>query len=106
MPLYDLICQNKHVQRDLLLKIGERPPCPECGTATETLWDSAPNVIGDDIPGGVWIRHGVCNEDGTPRKYYTKSAIAAEAKRRGLTQAVRHVGVPGSDKSPRTTRWT
>jgi len=42
------------------------------------------NVIADEIPGGVWIRHGICNEDGTPRKYYSKSEMAKEAAKRGL----------------------
>lgn len=98
---------NKHEQRDLYLRIGERPPCPTCGEPTETLWDATPGVIGDDIPGGVWIKHGVCNEDGSPRKYYSKSEIAKEAKRRGLTQIVEHVPDPksGSDRSKHTTRW-
>lgn len=106
MPMYDLICKNEHKQRDLLLKIGERPPCPECGEATETLWDTPAAVIGDDIPGGLWVRHGICNEDGTPRKYYSHTEMRAEAKRRGVANIVEHVGVPGSDKSKHTTRWT
>lgn len=105
MPIYDLTCKNEHKQRDLYLKMGERPACPVCGEATELLWDTPPAVIGDDIPGGVWMRHGVCNEDGSPRKYYTKSAIAAEAAKRGLTNTVRHATQPGTDKARHTTRW-
>lgn len=105
MPIYDLVCSNKHEQRDLYLKMGERPACPTCGEATELLWDSPAAVIGDDIPGGIWIRNGICNEDGSPRKYYSKSEMAKEAERRGLTNAVRHVGEKGSDKSRHTSRW-
>lgn len=63
------------------------------------------SVIGDEIPGGVLIEHGICNEDASPRRYYSKSEMAAEAKRRGLVNFVRHVGEKGSDKSPHTTRW-
>lgn len=63
------------------------------------------SVVADEIPGGMEIRHGLCNEDGSPRRYYSKSEMAAEAKRRGLTNYVRHVGLKGSDKSPHTTRW-
>lgn len=63
-------------------------------------------VIGDDIPGGIEIRHGLCNPDGSPRRYYSKTEINAEAKRRGLVNIVEHVGDgQGSDKSKHTTRW-
>jgi hypothetical protein len=62
-------------------------------------------VIGDDIPGGVEIIHGICNEDGSPRRYYSKSEMARVAKERGLTNMVRHVGTPGTDKSKHTIRW-
>lgn len=106
MPFYDLVCGNGHEQIDLLLKIGERPPCPQCGEPTETLWRSANSVIQDSIEGGILIRHGLCDpETGEPRRYYSHSEIAAEAKRRGMTNIVRHVPQPGSDKSKFTTRW-
>lgn len=105
MPFYDLVCKNDHKQRDLYLKVGERPPCPTCGEATETLWESSSKVTGDDIPGGVWIRHGICNEDGSPRKYYSKSEMRAEAQRRGLVNYVEHVAEKGSDKSRHTVKW-
>jgi hypothetical protein len=104
--MYDLVCENGHEQLDLLLKLGERPTCPTCSAATSTLWRGKANgVIADDIPGGVIIRHGICNEDGTPRKYYSKSEMAKEAKRRGLLNRVEHVTQEGTDKNPHTTRW-
>lgn len=86
MPIYDLTCQNGHEQLNLWLKIGERPPCPTCGSATETLWlpTSVPNIVGDEIPGGIEIRHGICNDDGTPRRFYSRSDIAKAAKAKGL----------------------
>jgi hypothetical protein len=62
-------------------------------------------VIADEIPGGLEVRHGICNEDGTPRRYYSKSEMAREAKARGLVNYVRHVGSKGSDKSKTTSRW-
>lgn len=105
MPIYDLTCVNKHIQRDLYLRVGERPACPECGEPTETLWGTPPNVVGDDIPGGVWIKHGLVNEDGSPMKFYSKSEIAREAKKRGLEPFVRHVPERGSDRSKHTVRW-
>jgi hypothetical protein len=105
MPLYDLVCQNGHKQYDCYLKLDERPPCPECAARTETLWERPSNVIQDSIEGGIWIEHGLCNADGTPRKYYSKSEIAAEAKRRGLVNIVEHVTEPGTDKSKHTQKW-
>lgn len=62
-------------------------------------------VTPDDIPGGMLIAHGLCHDDGTPRKFYSKSEIAREAKQRGWTNYVRHVGERGSGKSPHTSRW-
>lgn len=86
--------------------------CESCGKELEVGgWPYCPhdkvshNVITDEIPGGVWIRHGICNEDGTPRKYYSKSEMVAEAKRRGLVNLVEHVPEHGSDKSRHTVRW-
>lgn len=79
------------------LRLGEWPFCPH-GMGNS-------NVITDDIPGGMEVKHGICNEDGTPRKYYSKSEMAKEAKRRGLANIVTHVTAPGTDKSPHTTRW-
>lgn len=107
MPLFDLICSNGHEQIDIWAnRYDDRPTCPICGQTTDTLWRSPAAVIGDDIPGGVEIRHGLCNEDGSPRKYYSKSEINREAKRRGLRNHVEHVTPPGTDKSKHTTRWT
>lgn len=78
--------------------VGDWPFCPH-GKVSH-------GVITDEIPGGVWIKHGLCNEDGTPRKYYSRSEMAAEAKRRGLINLVEHVPEQGSDKSRHTVRWT
>lgn len=38
----------------------------------------------DDIPGGVWMKHGICNEDGTPKKYYTRHEIREATRAAGL----------------------
>lgn len=46
----------------------------------------AHSVITDEIPGGVLIQHGVCHEDGTPRKFYSKSAIREAAFQQGYFQ--------------------
>lgn len=108
MPMYDRECSAcQHRLLDCYEPIT--PPevaCPNCGAATTRTWFfSPPAVIQDSIEGGVEIRHGICNEDGTPRRYYSKSEMRAEAARRGLVNAVRHTTPPGSDKAPHTSRW-
>lgn len=107
MPMYDRQCDNGHITLDYLEPIEcESPICKECGASTSRVWlPGTRAIIDDDIPGGVLIHHGICNEDGTPRRYYSKSEIAKEAKRRGLHNHVEHVTAPGTDKSKHTTRW-
>lgn len=45
---------------------------------------NAPVVRSDDIPGGLVIEHGLCNEDGSPRTYYSRSEIRLECEKRGF----------------------
>jgi len=37
----------------------------------------------DNIPGGVLIEHGICNDDGTPRRYDSYSAIDRACAEKG-----------------------
>ena len=79
-----------------------------CNGLMERSWlqtHKAPGVISDDIPGGVEITHGLCNSDGTPHRYYSKTEMRREATKRGLTNLVEHKGSKGSNKSPHTQRW-
>jgi hypothetical protein len=108
--MYDRLCVDSNCNTEIIdcLEPIEAPDvkCPKCNKLTERAWIGKPaSIIGDEIAGGMWVRHGICNEDGTPRKYYSKSEMAQEAKRRGLVNYVEHVGKPGSDKSDHTTKW-
>lgn len=38
----------------------------------------------DTIEGGLEISNGICNEDGTPKRYYSWSEIAAACKAKGV----------------------
>lgn len=82
------------------------PPCPGCGQESledlSTRGNLAPTVIGDECD--VTIAHGICNPDGSPRRYTSKSEMRQVAKALGLVNVVRHQPLPGSDKSPFTTR--
>jgi hypothetical protein len=65
------------------------PVCPTCHltmdeAGTITL-GRAPGVFSDSIPGGVMIRHALCNPDGTPKRYDSMTAIREAAARRGYT---------------------
>lgn len=82
-------------------------PCSACGATTQRAWLTRPSaVIGDDIPGGIEIRHGICNDDGSPRRFYSKSEMARAAAEKGLVNYVRHVpDNKGTDKSKNTVRW-
>lgn len=110
MPIYDRVCPDGHQLLECYERISHADPvlCKTCGKETKReILSRKTAIIGDDIPGGIDIRHGLCNEDGSPRRYYSKSEIAAEAKRRGLVNRVEHVTDPrtGSDKNPHTIRW-
>jgi len=110
MPMYDRICRNGHQTIDCwepITVLEPVKPCKECGAPTERAWlQRASNVIGDGIPGGELMHHGICNDDGTPKRYYSKSEMARAAAEKGLVNAVRHVpDNKGTDKSKHTTRW-
>ena len=79
-------------------------PCRKCGAATRRTWFAKPsNVISDECD--VTVYHGICNPDGTPRRYRSKQEMREEAARRGMTNHVVHMGSKGSDKSRHTSRW-
>ena len=101
MPLYDFVCDNGHDKRDVLRSIAQRnDPCPDCGAGILRIYRGM-NLIADEIPGGMWVE----NLGPERIKVHSKSELKWEAQKRGLVQNVRHVGVPGSDKSPHTSRW-
>ena len=105
--LQDIRCGNCGETRiDQYVDINKLPPHGCGGAFVRVILPGTPqHVIGDDIPGGLEIKHGLCNADGTPRKYYTKSAIRQEAEKRGYENYVVHVPERGSDKSKHTSRW-
>ena len=44
----------------------------------------APVVWADSIPGGVDIQNAICNADGTPKRYYSRSEIKAACAAKGV----------------------
>lgn len=96
MPRYDLVCSNGHEQFDVVHSYKEpHPNCPECDKPTETLWRTySGGVKGDDIPGGIVIKHGLVNDDGSPRTFYSKTEIKRAANEKGLKWADDTPGKP------------
>lgn len=84
MILVDTVCPScKAKQIDLYIEAGHYPLC-ECGAQTERLWSFRGSLRKDSIEGGLVIHHGLCNEDGSPRTYYSQSEIDRECAKRGL----------------------
>lgn len=82
------------------IRVGDWPFCRP-GRGHVPFVASHLAIIDDSIPGGMVIE----NMSATPMTFYSKSDWRREMKARGLTNKVEHVGVPGSDKSPQTSRW-
>ena len=108
MPMYDRKCEKcAAVKVDCLEPITSPDRTCECGGTMLRVWlqGAANGVIGDDIPGGALVFHGICHDDGTPRRYYSKSEMARAANEKGLVNMVRHTTPQGSDRAKHTTRW-
>lgn len=111
MPMYDRICVDcGAVKSDSLERLTATLPvtCLFCGGEMRRGFNGkAPGVISDGIPGGVLIKHGLCDlVTGEPRRYDSKSEMKKEAKLRNVEPMVRHVPASlDSDKSPHTQRW-
>lgn len=79
-----MICSNCGHPSTKLSWLKERDGwCPSCFYAAEPKVNSAPMIATDSIPGGLEVKHGICNEDGSPRKFYSKSEIKSAAYETG-----------------------
>lgn len=83
--------------------------CDKCGADLAVgSWPWCPhergmfNAQANDIPGGLTLE----NLGHEPVTVYSRSELKREMQARGLVEFVRHVPVPGSDKSPHTTSWS
>ncbi len=106
MPMFDRVCNSCGLIKEDCLEPStyENPACT-CGGVLERTWlpGRASSVIGDECD--VMIKHGLCNADGSPRRYTSKQEIRREEIKRGLTNYVVHQGTKGGDRSKHTTRW-
>lgn len=101
-----LACSTNADHRwEQLVGPGKDPVCPVCGGVGIRPDPAAPNsptVIDDQLEGGAQWIHNLGHD---PVWVETKTQLAQEQKARGLRPMVRHIGVPGSDKSPHTVSW-
>jgi len=83
----DAVCPTCGTEA-LNIMVAEYPTCV-CGTQMEWLPKRGQGVhIQDSIEGGVLIHHGLCNDDGSPKRYYSRSEIRKAAEARGLVNHV------------------
>jgi hypothetical protein len=82
--------------------------CEKCGAEIQVgAWPYCPHgaprgsIIRDEIPGGLTIT----NMGHEPVTVYSWSERNRIMKARGLREQVRHMPLPGTDKSPHTSRW-
>ena len=106
MPMYDRRCTGcEKITLDCWEPMTFEAPLCSCGKATARVWiqGSSSSVIGDECD--VQMKHGLCNPDGSPKRYTSKADMARDAKKAGLTNYVVHKGTKGGDKSSHTSRW-
>ena len=106
--LIDTVCTNPDCRKeyiDVWLVDGQYRSCEMCEWGTERLYkaSSTAHAHGDECD--VWIKHGLCHEDGSPRRFTSKSEIARVAKERNLYNRVEHVTTKDTDKNKNTQRW-
>ena len=101
--LVDAICPGcGDVHSDVWIDTGRPESLPWCAHCKVRLvrHRCPPAAHSDSYRGGVWIEHGLCHADGSPRRFDSQRAIDREAKRRGLVNIVEH-----KDDSRETQRF-
>jgi hypothetical protein len=82
---YVCVGSPTHKFTELRWESAGLPLCPTCGGETEldygSLGESAA-VIGDEID--IAVKHGLCNDDGTPRRFRSMSELRRAAAEKGL----------------------
>lgn len=104
--MYDRCCnQCGEIYIDMWEPIVREDPVHACGGVLERvrLPTGRGQVLGDECD--VWVKHGICNDDGTPKHYTSKKDMREAAQKKGMENHVVHIGAKGSDKSKHTSRW-
>lgn len=99
MPIYDFGCACGARILDRLSKLEEVVACPECASPMEHLWTATPTMINDSCDMVVE------NLASHPLYFDSKTKWRERMAQLGKINRVEHKSVPGSDRSPITTRW-
>ena len=80
--------------------------CDQCGHEIEAgEWPFCPHgrpefgshgVVGDEID--IWVKHGLCHDDGSPRHFRSRKEMFAVAKEKGMVNMIRTATTPGPDR--------
>lgn len=100
MPMYEVRCADGHEGEQFAHAPDRLRLCP-CGATVTRQYRSVAHVRQDSIPGGLMIE----NWGPVPVRVDSWSDYRRECKARGVVNRVEHAAVPGSDRSPQTTRW-
>ena len=93
MPTYDRHCTYcGAVAIDVIERMADNEPkvCGDCNhdTLVRAVGGSLPghgrSVNADDIPGGLAMKNGICNADGTPKMFYSRSEIRAACAEKNM----------------------
>ncbi len=108
MPNYDLRCNVcGGVKLDVLQPLHHvQESCGAfCPGTYERVWlqGKSHHIVGDEID--VWVKNGLCWDDGSPRHFRSQKELDAVAAKKGMENHVVHQGGKGSDKSEHTVRW-
>lgn len=99
MPFYDLGCPGCHAEYvDVWMRTDETRDCG-CGVTLERLWRTR-TVIGDECD--ITQENGFAH----PTHFTSKSVLKKALDGKGLEMHVRHMPIPGTDKSPHTSDWS
>lgn len=78
-------CENCGTEPLSIVAHGSALWCWPCHNATKgEAFGQSSMIATDDIPGGMLVHHGICNEDGSPKRYYSKSEIKKAAFEKNL----------------------
>ena len=90
-----MICE--HCQQDAtkvgLVIHGSELWCRPCFNLTKLGVETAHGVVGDEID--VWVKHGLCWDDGSPRHFRSRKEMNEVAASKGMVNMVRTPTTPG-----------
>lgn len=80
-----MVCENCKLDVMSIVIHDKALWCWSCHNGTKLgIGGAAPAVHGDECD--VWINHGICNDDGSPKRYRSKAEIKQAAYEKGLFQ--------------------